>query len=182
YAQAFAQISNDGQWALFSSPWDGTLGASSTGDFDYPGRIDAFIVQLAPLPPPPTVNGSSVAITVAPGATVSVGVTSGPGNPKDWLALYPTGAADSAYLDWFFLNGTKSAPAVGVTTATVPFTLPHTPGTYEVRFFANNTYQRLGTTPTVTVPPPPGAPASLTSNTSGYAITLSWAPATDDVG
>jgi len=80
-----------------------------------------------------------------------VGVTSGPGNPKDWLALYPTGAADSAYLDWFFLNGTKSAPAVGLTTATVPFTLPNTPGTYEVRFFINNTYQRPGTTPTVTV-------------------------------
>src|SRR5438876_7882708 len=119
-------------------------------------------------PPPPTVNGSSVAITVAPGATVSVGVTSGPGNPKDWLALYPTGAADSAYLDWFFLNGTKSAPAVGLTTATVPFTLPTTLGDYEVRFFANNTFQRLGTTPTVTValPPPP------TVNGSSVAITV----------
>src|SRR5438876_2975783 len=102
-------------------------------------------------PPPPTVNGSSVAITVVPGATVSVGVTSGPGNPKDWLALYPTGAADSAYLDWFFLNGTKSAPAAGLTTATVPFTLPKMPGTYEVRFFANDTFQRLGTAPAVTV-------------------------------
>src|SRR5438552_16194544 len=107
-------------------------------------------VTVAP-PPPPTVNGSSVAITVASGATVSVGVTSGLFNPKDWLALYPTGAADSAYLDWFFLNGTKSAPAVGVTTATVPFTLPKMPGTYEVRFFANNTFQRLGTAPTVMV-------------------------------
>src|SRR5262249_38215558 len=30
-AQAFAQISNDGRWALFSSPWDGTLGSSNTG-------------------------------------------------------------------------------------------------------------------------------------------------------
>jgi len=43
--QAFAQISNDGLWALFSSPWDGTLGASS-GDFDYPTRLDTFIVEL----------------------------------------------------------------------------------------------------------------------------------------
>ena len=85
-------------------------------------------------------------------------------------------------MDWFFLNGTKSAPAAGVTTATVPFTLPNMPGTYEVRFFANNTYQRLGTTPMVTVPPPAGAPASLTASTSGYAITLSRAEATDVVG
>jgi hypothetical protein len=43
--QSFAQISNDGRWALFSSPWDGTLGAAS-GDFDYPTRIDTFIVEL----------------------------------------------------------------------------------------------------------------------------------------
>src|SRR5437667_7869669 len=93
-----------------------------------------------------------------------------PGNPKDWLALYAKGALDSAYLDWFFLNGTKSAPAAGLTTATVPFTLPKMPGTYEVRFFANNTYQGLGTTPMVTVPPPPPPTASGTGMTSTEAI------------
>src|SRR5262245_51414556 len=42
---SFAQISNDGRWALFSSPWDGTLGASA-GDFYYPTRLDTFIVEL----------------------------------------------------------------------------------------------------------------------------------------
>jgi hypothetical protein len=43
--QAFAQISNDGRWALFSSPWDGTLGGAA-GDFGYPTRMDTFIVEL----------------------------------------------------------------------------------------------------------------------------------------
>ena len=43
--QSFAQISNDGRWALFSSPWDGKLG-SAAGDFGYPTRIDTFIVEL----------------------------------------------------------------------------------------------------------------------------------------
>jgi hypothetical protein len=43
--QAFAQISNDGRWALFSSPWDGTLGGAA-GDFGYPTRLDTFIVEL----------------------------------------------------------------------------------------------------------------------------------------
>ena len=42
---AFAQISNDGRWALFSSPWDGTLGGAA-GDFGYPTRLDTFIVEL----------------------------------------------------------------------------------------------------------------------------------------
>ena len=43
--ESFAQISNDGRWALFSSPWDGTLGAAA-GDFGYPTRMDTFIVEL----------------------------------------------------------------------------------------------------------------------------------------
>jgi len=46
YGEAFSQISNDGRWALFSSYWDGTLGASS-GDFGLATRIDTFIVELS---------------------------------------------------------------------------------------------------------------------------------------
>jgi hypothetical protein len=45
YGQSFAQISNDGRWALFSSYWDGTLG-SSGGDFGLSTRIDTFVVEL----------------------------------------------------------------------------------------------------------------------------------------
>ena len=45
YACSFAQISNDGRWAIFSSPWDGTLGTSG-GDFGIGTRIDTFIVDL----------------------------------------------------------------------------------------------------------------------------------------
>lgn len=45
YGEAFAQVSNDGRWALFSSYWDGQLGPSN-GDFGIGTRIDTFIVQL----------------------------------------------------------------------------------------------------------------------------------------
>ena len=55
--QSFAQVSNDGRWALFSSYWDGTLGAAA-GDFGFSKRIDTFIVDLmtpaSPPPPPPS--------------------------------------------------------------------------------------------------------------------------------
>jgi len=51
YGEAFAQISNDGNWALFSSPWDDTLG--SPAGFDCPTRIDTFIVELAHTTTPP---------------------------------------------------------------------------------------------------------------------------------
>src|SRR5439155_1255445 len=141
---------------------------------DAAGNVSAASWVSEMTPPPPTVNGSSVAITVAPRATVSVGVMSGPGNPKDWLALYPTGTADTAWVEWFFLNGTKRAPASGLTEASVPFTMPSTLGDYEVRFFANNTFQRLGTTPAVTVapPPPPTVPGSSVAITVAPGATV----------
>jgi uncharacterized protein DUF4082 len=45
YGQGFAQISNDGNWALFSSIWDGDLGSDTS--FGCSTRIDTFIVQLS---------------------------------------------------------------------------------------------------------------------------------------
>ncbi len=44
YAQSFAQISNDGHWALFSSYWDGALGSDTS--FGCATRIDTFVVDL----------------------------------------------------------------------------------------------------------------------------------------
>ena len=61
YTEGFAQISNDGRWALFSSYWDGTLGASTGNQFEISTRIDTFIVELVPSstnpPPPCDLNG-----------------------------------------------------------------------------------------------------------------------------
>jgi hypothetical protein len=45
FGQGFAQISNDGKWALFSSYWDGLLGPDTS--FGCSTRIDTFIVQLS---------------------------------------------------------------------------------------------------------------------------------------
>ncbi len=57
YGEGFAQISNDGKWALFSSYWDGTLGADAS--FGCQTRIDTFIVQLsADVPPTLTITKS----------------------------------------------------------------------------------------------------------------------------
>ena len=48
YGQSFAQISNDGRWVLFSSYWDGSLGASTNNDSGISTRVDTFIVELVP--------------------------------------------------------------------------------------------------------------------------------------
>ena len=65
YAQSFAQISNDGHWALFSSYWDGALGADTS--FGCATRIDTFIVELS--------HGITTSATPATGGTASSGTT-----------------------------------------------------------------------------------------------------------
>jgi hypothetical protein len=99
-----------------------------------------------------TVGGNTLTVsatTVAPGATVTATVGRGPGNAMDWVGLYRTG--ESTELDWMFLDGSKTSPVAGVTDASLLFTLPMTPGTYVIRFYANNSYAILATSPTLTV-------------------------------
>src|SRR6185503_5201799 len=86
-----------------------------------------------------TVSASLVSLTaspnpVAPGGTVTATVANGPANKTDWLAIYPEG--DAAYLTWKYLNGSQTAPATGMAAASVPFTMPTTPGNYVVKFWA----------------------------------------------
>jgi hypothetical protein len=99
------------------------------------------------------VNGvaAPTAVSISAGTAIAAAIDGGPGGATDWIALYPAGAADGAYLDWRYLNGTTTPPASGVTTATIAFVAPLTPGSYELRLFANNGYARLATSGVVSV-------------------------------
>jgi hypothetical protein len=90
-------------------------------------------------------------VSVPAASTVQVTVANGPGNPRDWVGLYATGGADTAYRDWMYLNGTRTSPTVGASSATLTFTMPLGAGTYEFRLFANGSYTRLATSAVVAV-------------------------------
>jgi hypothetical protein len=77
-------------------------------------------------------------------------VQNGPGNQTDWVGLYQTGAPDTAHLNWFYLNGSQTLPASGVTAGTLTFALPASSGSYEFRFYRSG-FLKLATSPTVTV-------------------------------
>jgi hypothetical protein len=87
------------------------------------------------------------ATTIAPGATVTTTIANGPGNPRDWVGVYPSDGA--TLLDWKYLNGSQTAPAQGATTAVVAIAMPTTPGSYTLRFASGSSI--LGTSPTVIV-------------------------------
>src|SRR6185295_14700060 len=92
-----------------------------------------------------TASVTPAAATVSAGTSIGFVVAGGPGNTGDWVGLYRTAAGDTAYMAWQFLNGMTTTPMIGLTGATLQFAAPSTPGTYEVRFFSNNTYTRLAT-------------------------------------
>jgi hypothetical protein len=101
---------------------------------------------------------------VGGGASVTVTLTNGLGQAYDWLALAPTEAADSSYLQWTYVGA-------GLTTRTWTVTMPTAAGTYEFRLFSNGT--RAATSSTVTVT---GAPPSLSVSaqqvTGGGSVTV----------
>jgi len=63
------------------------------------------------------------------------------------------GSAATVYLDWKYLNGTRTMPATGVPSAELTFIMPLTPDQYEFRFFANNGYTLLAVSAPVLVAP-----------------------------
>jgi hypothetical protein len=63
----------------------------------------------------------------------------------DWIGLYSSGAPDTAPISWRYTTG--------VASGNVPFTIPAvSPGTYELRLFANSSLARLATSASITVP------------------------------
>jgi len=118
---------------------------------------------------------------VNPGDVITVAVAGGPGNPMDWVTIGLATSPDTGWVAWKYLNNTMVAPVTGVTSATVTFTAPTTPGTYNVRFFANNIYQKLATSGNVIVQATPTLTinnASVTEGNSGtttatFTVTLS---------
>ena len=98
-------------------------------------------IAVAPSAPPVlTVDRA----TATPGSLVTVTLTGGYGGSGDWLALAPTTAANTFYLQWTYVGS-------GMTTRTWTVTMPSTPGTYEFRLFPNNSFTRAATSPPVTV-------------------------------
>jgi hypothetical protein len=98
---------------------------------------------------PPSVRVTPT--TISPGGVATVTVANGPGNALDWVASYLTDAPDSSYIEWQYLNSSRTPPGVAVVGGILTFTMPTTPGSYQLRFFSNNSHTLLATSNTVTV-------------------------------
>jgi phospholipase C len=108
------------------------LPAMTARDANSDGLLDMFDFACAPQPiaaAPASGTGGcggAAAITLdktsfASGETITVHFTGGPGNPKDWIAVYPrTAAVQQGSTLWnYCASNTHTAPAQGVTSGTV---------------------------------------------------------------
>ena len=116
----------------------------------------------------PTLSASPT--TVSAGGTVTA-TWSGIGTPSatDWIALVPTGAADTAYAAWWYTTGAGNG-SMGLTLAPSV-----TVGTYELRLFARNSWQRLAVSNTlITVPAVTTVTASPATVAPSGTLTVTW--------
>jgi hypothetical protein len=142
----------------------------STGPYELRLFANNTLTRLA------TSNG----LNVVPAPGLAAGVTSVPRGGKlsvswmaiaaptstDWVTLNPVGALDTNWVAWSYTTGT----AGGSLNLSLPSNV--TTGTYELRLFANNTWQRLAVSnllnvgPTLTTTSTPVAP--------GGTLTVTW--------
>ncbi|SUS06554.1 exported hypothetical protein [uncultured Defluviicoccus sp.] len=125
------------------------------------GSGKAFVLRAVGAAYVPMLTPST--FSAPPQTAINVAIDRTPGNPTDWVGLFQVGSKSQYPASWSYLNGTQTPPAAGLTSATLPFTLPDRPTNYEFRFFVNGGTTPVVTTPRVlvqspTMPPPPAAP------------------------
>jgi hypothetical protein len=104
----------------------------TTAEIDALAAVDTVPQMLAP-----------DKLTYAPGSQLTATFNNGSTDTTAWIGIFPVGAANTAYRDWDYTDG--------ATSGTMILHVPGTPGTYELRMFADNGYTRIATSVPFTV-------------------------------
>ncbi len=91
-------------------------------------------------------------LELSAGGTVTVSWT-GVASPSshDWIGVYHPGDPDGAYISWVYDNSCTTTPGTGSpASGSCSITMPKTPGSYELRLYANSSYNLIATSGQVT--------------------------------
>jgi hypothetical protein len=122
---------------------------------------------------PPTLTPNLT--TVAAGAQILLTVDDDDVNeriedPGDWVGIFLLGSSNT--IDWFYMNGTKTAPTVAISDAVLTFTAPSIPGSYEFIFSAANTFNQLARAAFTVIAPGIVMKFNITALKIGPSVTL----------
>ena len=109
--------------------------------FEDDGYTQMASVSFSIAEPPSVSVGSEAYLS---GETITVHFANGPGNPKDWIAVYRPDMipAKVPSLLWAFVNGTQIA-GEGLVFGSVSFTAGLPAGEYVARYLENDGYNQL---------------------------------------
>lgn len=133
--------------------------------------------------PPPSIFGSPHRVPQGEIVTATWSGVRSP-TPKDWIAIYRLGTANTAYVSWAYTNSCQTTASAAIRAAgtcglLIPFGL--TDGLYQLRLLANDGFNAIAVSDPIVVggPPLPPSPAvTLNVNPStvsrGTFATISW--------
>lgn len=97
----------------------------------------------------------------------------------DWIGIYSPSSSDSSFLYWMYLSCTQT-PTIPQSSGSCSYVLPQAlaAGNYELRFFSNEGFARLGMPVSFSVPSVNVAMATLTATpakvSAAGTLTVSW--------
>jgi hypothetical protein len=111
-----------------------------------------LIAKSAPITVTSAATVFATPSNVNTGDSITATFANGPGKTGDWWGVYLVGGdPDTAYKAWGYLNGLHTMPSSGLPGATLPIALALPPGTYELRWFENNSLTRVATSGQIVV-------------------------------
>jgi hypothetical protein len=121
---------------------------------------EVVYTQPVPTPTPAGATIEASRLAVAPNEIFQAIVRNGPGNTTDWVTLSPIEDPITVERDyWKYLTNARTVPPTGITDATLTFSTP-VPGTYELRFYANNDFSLIARSGPIIVASPTPTPTS----------------------
>jgi agmatine deiminase len=116
-----------------------------------PHRLPGVTTNVSSVSPRGSITTNVSSVSPRGSVTVSWSGVSSPA-VKDWLGLYQSGAANSAYLKWKYDSScTRTAGLTAKVSGSCLFTMPNTTGTYEFRLLVDDSDADIATSPTLTV-------------------------------
>jgi hypothetical protein len=121
---------------------------------------EVVYTQPVPTPTPAGATIEASRLAVAPNEIFQAIVRNGPGNTTDWVTLALIEDPITVERDyWKYLANARTIPPTGITDATLTFSTP-VPGTYELRFYANNGFILIARSEPIIVASPTPTPTS----------------------
>ncbi|DAC43488.1 MAG TPA: EF-hand domain-containing protein, partial [Candidatus Thalassarchaeaceae archaeon] len=77
------------------------------------------------------------------GEPIRVGFVASGGKERSWVGIYDSGAKDSDYVDWLYLNGSQEQNYDLIPAGSLTFELELGPGAYDIRLFGDGGYETL---------------------------------------